>query len=55
VLTEMNRRSATNRDVAERLFISVNTVKVHLSHVFAKLGVRTRTELATAAVQRGIR
>ena len=44
---------ATNRDVGEQLFIATNTVKAHLSHVFAKLGVSSRTELAALAAQRG--
>ncbi|GIJ43407.1 hypothetical protein Val02_02930 [Virgisporangium aliadipatigenens] len=37
---------ATNREVAARLFLSVKTVEFHLSNVYRKLGVRTRTELA---------
>ena len=36
----------TNREVAAALFLSERTVEGHLSHVFAKLGVRSRTELA---------
>jgi len=32
--------------------MSRNTVKTHLSHVYAKLGVTNRTELATAATAR---
>jgi DNA-binding CsgD family transcriptional regulator len=36
----------TNREIAETLFMSVRTVEGHLSHVFAKLGTRSRTELA---------
>jgi DNA-binding CsgD family transcriptional regulator len=35
----------TNREVAERLFVSHHTVSSHLRHVFAKLGVRSRVEL----------
>ncbi len=37
---------ATNKEVATALFISPKTVEYHLGHVFAKLGVRTRAELA---------
>jgi DNA-binding NarL/FixJ family response regulator len=36
----------TNREVATRLFISTNTVETHMRHMFTKLGVRSRTELA---------
>jgi DNA-binding CsgD family transcriptional regulator len=37
---------ATNRDVAEALFLSPKTVERHLSNVFKKVGARNRTELA---------
>jgi len=37
---------ASNRAVAERLFLSVRTVEVHLGRAFRKLGVRSRVELA---------
>jgi DNA-binding CsgD family transcriptional regulator len=36
----------TNREVAAALFLSERTVESHLSHVYGKLGVRSRTELA---------
>ena len=36
----------TNREVAAALFLAERTVASHLSHVYAKLGVRSRTELA---------
>ena len=36
----------TNREVAERLFLSPHTVNSHLRHVFAKLGINSRTKLA---------
>jgi DNA-binding CsgD family transcriptional regulator len=36
----------TNPELAARLYISRATVKTHLEHIFAKLGVRTRAELA---------
>ncbi|MDQ1381973.1 MAG: hypothetical protein QOJ71_2692 [Actinomycetota bacterium] len=44
----------TNPQIAERMFIARGTVKVHLSHVFAKLAVATRAELATQATKRGL-
>ena len=39
----------TNRDIAERLYISPDTVKTHLAHVYNKLHVANRTELARLA------
>jgi DNA-binding CsgD family transcriptional regulator len=39
----------TNRDVAERLFVSIHTVNSHLRHVFAKLDINSRVELARLA------
>ncbi|MGH9283785.1 MAG: helix-turn-helix transcriptional regulator, partial [Acidimicrobiales bacterium] len=39
----------TNPEVGERLFISRRTVQHHLGHVYAKLGVKTRRELARVA------
>jgi DNA-binding CsgD family transcriptional regulator len=38
-----------NEAIARRLFIAPGTVKVHLSHIFAKLGITTRAELAARA------
>jgi ATP/maltotriose-dependent transcriptional regulator MalT len=40
----------TSREVAERLFLSVNTVNTHLGHAFTKLGVRSRHELIRLAL-----
>ncbi|AGZ43749.1 helix-turn-helix transcriptional regulator [Actinoplanes friuliensis] len=37
---------ATNREVAEQLFLSPRTIDHHLRNVFARMGVRSRTELA---------
>jgi DNA-binding CsgD family transcriptional regulator len=47
-------RGATNREVADRLFLSPYTVNSHLRHVFAKLGIRSRVELARLAAERGL-
>lgn len=44
----------TNPQIAERLFVARATVKAHLSNVFRKVGVSTRSELATEATRRGV-
>ena len=36
----------SNRQVASELFISIKTVQFHLTHIYAKLGVGSRAELA---------
>jgi DNA-binding NarL/FixJ family response regulator len=41
-----------NREIARRLFISLETVKVHVRHVYDKLGIRSRTALALQAASR---
>jgi DNA-binding NarL/FixJ family response regulator len=58
-LTPAERRVAslvaegkTNREVAAALYLSERTVEGHLAHVFNKLGVRSRTELARAIASR---
>ena len=47
-------RGLTNRQIAERLFISEKTVGTHVAHIFAKLGVHTRVEAATRAQALGV-
>lgn len=44
-------RGATNREAAGTLGLSAKTVEWHLSHLYRKLGVRSRTELALARRQ----
>jgi DNA-binding NarL/FixJ family response regulator len=39
-------RGRTNREVAAELFLGERTVETHLTHIYAKLGVRSRTELS---------
>jgi len=43
-----------NRDIANRLFISQETVKAHIKNILEKLGASDRTEAITVAVRRGI-
>ncbi|UPW84433.1 response regulator transcription factor [Lysinibacillus sp. Ag94] len=44
----------TNKEIADSLFLSVGTVKNHLTHILQKLELRDRTQLAIYAVRNGI-
>jgi DNA-binding CsgD family transcriptional regulator len=44
----------TNRQIAERLFVSHRTVDTHVSHALAKLGISGRAELAVEATRRSL-
>jgi len=43
-----------NRDIAEKLFITEETVKVHVKHIMEKLGATDRTQAVAIGVRRGI-
>ena len=45
-VAELVASGLANREVAARLFVSPKTVQYHLTRIYAKLGVRSRTELA---------
>jgi DNA-binding NarL/FixJ family response regulator len=54
---EVLRHVATgnrNRDIADKLFIAEETVKVHMKHIMGKLGANDRTQAIATAVRRGI-
>ena len=44
----MVARGLTNREIAERLTVTVHAVKFHLASIYRKLGVGNRTEAAAA-------
>lgn len=44
----------TNRQIAERLSISLNTVKTHRQHLYEKLGLHRRSDLVAYALRRGL-
>jgi DNA-binding NarL/FixJ family response regulator len=52
-VTRLVTQGATDREVADQLFISAHTVNSHLRHIFAKLGIRSRVELTRLAGERG--
>ncbi|MFF0303839.1 response regulator [Streptomyces sp. NPDC004562] len=47
-------RGTSNREIARELFISEATVKTHLTHLYAKLGVNDRAAAVATAYERGI-
>jgi DNA-binding CsgD family transcriptional regulator len=51
---ELVSTGATNRQIAQDLVVSVNTVKVHLRNIYTKLGVESRTEATLIAIREGL-
>jgi DNA-binding CsgD family transcriptional regulator len=51
-VVDLIERGLTNPEIGRRLFISHRTVETHVAHVFAKLGVNSRVELAAQAARR---
>ncbi|MBN2392943.1 MAG: hypothetical protein JXR84_19585 [Anaerolineae bacterium] len=52
-IVELVAAGLTNREIAVRIYLSPNTVKVHLRNIFTKTGVSSRTELTVLAMQEG--
>ncbi|GCD98750.1 response regulator [Embleya hyalina] len=51
-ILQLLARGVGNAEIARRLFISQATVKTHLGHIYAKLGVDTRTAAVSVATER---
>ena len=45
-MVELAASGSSNKEIAQALFVSVHTVETHLTHACAKLGVRSRGQLA---------
>ena len=53
-VAQMAAEGQTNREIAQALFVTPKTIEMHLSHVYGKLDIQSRTQLATAmATPRG--
>jgi len=52
-LLELVASGLTNKSIARRLDLSINTVKYHLASIFTKLDARTRAEAVSEAARRG--
>ncbi|MFE3194139.1 response regulator transcription factor [Nocardia sp. NPDC059240] len=51
VISALAAQGMSNREIAERLFISVRTVENHLQRCYIKLGIHSRQELGDAAAR----
>jgi len=51
---ELLTKGQTNREIARKLTVSVSTVKIHVEHILAKLGVSDRTQAAVRAIEMGL-
>ena len=53
-VADLVARGHSNKEVAERLYMSHRTVGSHLYHIFPKLGLRSRVELARVVIERSV-
>ena len=53
-IVKLLAKGATNKGIAEALFITENTAKVHIKNILGKLGLRNRQQIAAYAVQQGL-
>jgi DNA-binding CsgD family transcriptional regulator len=54
VVANLTAHGCTNREIADKLFISPHTVHTHLRHVFEKLGVNSRVHLTRLVAGRSL-
>jgi DNA-binding NarL/FixJ family response regulator len=51
-VAEMAAQGPTNREIAQALFVTQRTVEVHLTSIYRKLAITSRSQLATALHER---
>jgi DNA-binding CsgD family transcriptional regulator len=54
VVANLTAHGCTNREIADKLFISPHTVNTHVRHVFEKLGVNSRVQLTRLVAERSV-
>ena len=52
-VTDLVAQGLSNRQVANRVFLSTHTVAFHLRHIFWKLGITSRVQLARIVAEQG--
>jgi two-component system, NarL family, nitrate/nitrite response regulator NarL len=52
-VTRLVMEGLNNKDIADRLTLSVGTIKIHLHNIYEKLGIRSRLQLAALAREKG--
>ena len=53
-IVKLLAKGATNKEIAETLFVTENTAKVHLKNILGKLGLRNRQQVVAYVVQQGL-
>jgi len=53
-ILQLMAEGMSNREIAEKLFVSENTVKTHSSHLFDKLSAKRRTQAVQIAKEMGL-
>jgi DNA-binding NarL/FixJ family response regulator len=51
-VADLAAQGLSNKEIAGALFVTVHTVEVHLSHTYAKLGIRSRSQLGPRLAER---